>query len=168
MDIQHRLGVRQRRRVIVGGVDRIVVVVGCVDAVVGIVVDAVVMNSSASVEIREGGAFGEITEIEVMAEAGNTRIYRIDLLINSVFNPTNLEFKLYPNPFSDILHLEFSGNTTPSRIEMINITGSVVRIFENITSNTITLQCGDLPSGIYFINVSCNCGNQITQKFVIR
>ena len=66
---------------------------------------------------------------------------------------SNFNAKAYPNPFSDILYLEFDGNTTTTRIEMVNLTGSVVRVFENITSHTITLQCGDLPSGIYFIKV---------------
>jgi hypothetical protein len=80
---------------------------------------------------------------------------------------------VYPNPAEDHLMVEYevSGNIN-STISIVNQVGQLM-YDRLITSNGIQpvrekIDITKMPSGLYFVNVSCNCGNQITKKFVIR
>lgn len=80
---------------------------------------------------------------------------------------------IFPNPAED--HIMVAFETSPnaeSTVSMVNQVGQVViqKVVFDDNSGQVNevFDISHLPSGIYFVNVSCNCKNQITQKFVIR
>ena len=85
------------------------------------------------------------------------------------FSISNLN--VYPIPASDHLFIEFqsSGNKAVT-ISIVNQVGQLVISREmpeqkpGLISENINISV--LPAGIYFANISCNCGKQITEKFI--
>jgi hypothetical protein len=80
---------------------------------------------------------------------------------------------VYPNPAEDHLMVEYelSGNYITT-ISIVNQVGQLMhdRTINNegIRSVSEKIDVSNMPSGMYFVNVSCSCGEQITKKFVIR
>jgi hypothetical protein len=91
--------------------------------------------------------------------------------IHAVENFSVSELNVYPIPASDHLFIEFqsSGNKAVT-ISIVNQVGQLVISREipeqkpGLISEKINISA--LPAGIYFANVSCKSGNQITEKFV--
>lgn len=71
------------------------------------------------------------------------------LLVNSVADNKKDELKLYPNPTRDILFLQ-TGTYEVSEVTIFSVGGSRLRNFE-VSDNEVKL--GDLPPGIYFLQV---------------
>ena len=71
---------------------------------------------------------------------------------------------LAPNPFSDYTILEFTNN--PTHYTVFDVSGRLVRT-EKITANHMQFSRGDLPSGIYYLEV---IGNEavIREKLLIE
>lgn len=74
----------------------------------------------------------------------------------------NIEFKLFPNPTSDVLNLSASKNI--SSIQMYNSLGQEV-INKNIKALSAYLNISELNKGIYMINVTID-GQTQTFKFL--
>lgn len=71
-------------------------------------------------------------------------------------------FILYPNPVTDYLSLIFSGNIQEVEVNIIDITGKIVKIIKPESS---TIYVGDLVNGIYIVELVIK-GNAASQKFV--
>ncbi len=73
---------------------------------------------------------------------------------------------LYPNPVSNRLFVEMSDkiSTTPVRIELLSITGAVLRS-KSFSGNT-NLNVGDLSAGVYLLRFINGKGDVILKKFV--
>jgi len=78
------------------------------------------------------------------------------------------QIKIYPNPVSDILTLEFNYNLTLNNIElrMFNLSGQEVnhQSLPSETTNT-TISTEHLSSGVYFIQVTVD-EKQYNQKVI--
>jgi Leucine-rich repeat (LRR) protein len=61
------------------------------------------------------------------------------------------KFSVYPNPCAD--KLQISGTQTISSINIIDITGQVVRTEKGLNTKTYVLKTGDLNKGVYIISV---------------
>lgn len=68
---------------------------------------------------------------------------------------------LYPNPASDILHIEF----LPGRIELTDITGRTI-LQQEAAGTSTNIDISNLGNGIYFILATDNNGNKKTAKFI--
>ncbi len=81
---------------------------------------------------------------------------------------THLEFKLYPNPCSNILQMDFSGlNSTTIDYHVYDLTGRIMK--SGIAhSSKETLDTGSFSNGIYFIKVTDGVGNASSVKFVVQ
>ncbi len=95
-----------------------------------------------------------------------------DFLIDSiVFSNVSLgiseidstSFSMYPNPATDILHINMS--ETIATIAVFDITGKQVLKVTDITNNQIDIS--KLNNGIYLVKVEDNNSNYSTQKLVI-
>lgn len=75
--------------------------------------------------------------------------------ISAIHTPSvdNTPF-IYPNPASAMITL--SNITDVSRIELLNVTGQLVRSIKTNNENSLTLDISDLNDGIYFIRFSNN------------
>ncbi|MFT5749566.1 MAG: hypothetical protein ACI93S_000827, partial [Ancylomarina sp.] len=64
------------------------------------------------------------------------------------------KFSIYPNPLVVDSRVEFPNkNNSPYRLVVIDASGRVVRIIENITNNNITINREQLKPGIHIINL---------------
>lgn len=79
------------------------------------------------------------------------------------------EFKLSPNPASNLLYLNSEYNNSIN-IKILDISGKVVTTPLNnimIENNNYGIDVSSLVNGIYFCNIQLSSGEQITKKFVI-
>jgi len=73
-----------------------------------------------------------------------------------------------PNPVTDILTLNYSGNTEASEVKIIDLTGKIV-YSQNVTGKVrnFRINCSGLTSGIYLLSV--NTGREVvSRKFIIK
>ncbi len=82
---------------------------------------------------------------------------------------TNLDFSLYPNPTSEMVHIQFNESLLESpKIKIYDLIGKLVyenNHFENQTSINITFRVDFLTSGVYLLAVQVN--DKITTKKLI-
>ena len=90
----------------------------------------------------------------------NWHIGEYDSLFNAACNPSVPSpsrvprITIFPNPFSSRTTLHTSTTLHRATLSMVNGLGRTVRQLTNISGSTITLERGDLPSGIYFLRLS--------------
>lgn len=97
--------------------------------------------------------------------------YNCDMLILSNENLSALDasFSVFPNPTSDVLHVNFeSDKPTPFELSLLDPTGKNIRSWkmESAFGNySQTIDLNDLPSGFYFFKLETNDGI-VNRKFV--
>jgi hypothetical protein len=76
--------------------------------------------------------------------------------------------KVYPNPTNGVLTIELTGENRfqAARVEMYNMSGSLVISKELNGDRIYTLSVSTLPSGIYFLHV--NSGSDSESVKVIK
>lgn len=76
------------------------------------------------------------------------------------------DVKVYPNPATDYVTMEFAAHLGVTQIEVVDITGRKV-FQENVNGTSTTISMNKLVSGNYFINVKNSDGiNMITKKLI--
>lgn len=69
-------------------------------------------------------------------------------------------FKLYPNPFKDELHLS-SDNHTIKEVSIIDIAGKLIKTITNISASTYQLDASNLTTGTYLIQIKTDEGVEV-------
>lgn len=78
----------------------------------------------------------------------------------------HVQFKIYPNPASDIITIQTEQAQEKTVLQLTDITGRVV--FSSLLRNTKTsIDVSALPEGIYFYNIFINDLKQQTGKQII-
>ena len=84
----------------------------------------------------------------------------------------NVSLKIYPNPTSDIINIEFDGIVESARYIVSDVSGRIINIIEHKlddTKDTINL---NVSSGVYYINVQIktldNKKINTTEKIVVK
>jgi len=122
---------------------------------------------------------GPLMSIEIVSNAGlgtlDTVAYYMTTNAGIGDSPQDLvsALRVFPNPAEDHIMIAFeTSQNAESTVSIVNQVGQVViqKVVFGDNSGQVNeaFDINHLPSGIYFVNISCNCGNQITQKFVIR
>jgi hypothetical protein len=75
--------------------------------------------------------------------------------------PEEVTFRLYPNPVSNVLTIDYLNN--PERIEIYNLAGMKVRTIDNIRTPSVNINTSELPTGMYMIVVNHDGGVQATK-----
>lgn len=97
-----------------------------------------------------------------LCQPGNAHACLVISGINTI-NPRMV--KLHPNPTSNVLHIE----------AVDELAGAVVKVFatdgkemmhQNVTALQTNLQVSNLPTGIYFIQLTSKQGSTLTARFV--
>ena len=79
----------------------------------------------------------------------------------------NYAIQVYPNPVSDILHIQLEKHKEESLVvEFYTIDGRAYRTFSIHTSRDI--QLGSWPSGIYFYHITDHTGRRVIQDRLIK
>jgi PKD repeat protein len=76
--------------------------------------------------------------------------------------------RVYPNPFSDLVSIDFDAGNAPASLCLYNGFGQMVRRFENILNGHVVMERGDLPSGVYYFTVQSTEGNRTFGKVIAR
>ncbi|MCA0238661.1 MAG: T9SS type A sorting domain-containing protein [Bacteroidetes bacterium] len=80
--------------------------------------------------------------------------------------PNDLGFSVFvqPNPFREDVTIFFNNqNAEPFKVTLSDMTGRILRSYDNIKSEYVTFQRGDLPDGVYMYTVS-NSKGQVSGK----
>lgn len=87
--------------------------------------------------------------------------------INNYTLNANSNVYIFPNPFSDQATLHTDNPFRNATLLIYNIYGQAVKQINNISGQTITLRSDNLPSGLYFLQITQ--GNQVIslEKLVI-
>ena len=75
----------------------------------------------------------------------------------SLHELNSLEVNLYPNPFKDIINIEFIKATSNIELRILNTLGEEVKyekIVQNRDGSEIQIQVSDLPKGLYILRVN--------------
>ena len=95
---------------------------------------------------------------------------RLDWLLSMQNNTFNNNIKIYPNPSTDIIHIEIPdiGNKAVN-IMVINTLGKVVlsRNTKTAGSYSYLLNVSDLPKGIYFVSINIG-NNKYLKKIIVQ
>ncbi len=83
-------------------------------------------------------------------------------------NINQIRCTLSPNPFSDRTTLIFSKGNKPLILSLFNINGQLVRYIPNIKDEQVTIQRGELLSGLYFFILQTEDNITATGKVVIE
>lgn len=83
----------------------------------------------------------------------------------SVTEPLASDIEFYPNPVSDVLHINNVSNETYN-IRLINVLGKVVKRDVISEYSAQTIQVSDLSGGMYMIEYSSKNNHMFTKKFI--
>ena len=79
---------------------------------------------------------------------------------NAIENPSDSEFKIYPNPLHDKLIIESDLLTDKTRIQICDLNG-IVRWSENLNGLKSEIDLSWLQQGIYFVKIKSNTKNHV-------
>ena len=87
--------------------------------------------------------------------------------VNELSTVRNMD--IYPNPTKGSTTLTFDNiNSSTHALEILNITGQVIRKYAAQTGSQFNIERGDMPSGMYFARVKNTLGESKTVRFVIE
>lgn len=96
------------------------------------------------------------------AASGHVRVYDMSTFVTAT-NEINVDkWSFYPNPASDLVHIEFEGDALLSRIIVYDQLGRFVRFELNPTFSV-----NDLNPGFYTLQIETNKGTS-TKKLLVR
>ncbi len=86
--------------------------------------------------------------------------------LNKVTQDLNSQFKIYPNPSNDGMATIEVTKTNFSKVEVINILGTIVATQNGILNDKIKLDLTALPEGTYFVRITSD-DKIATEKLII-
>lgn len=101
---------------------------------------------------------GELLTISTSSNGLNTSIREVDL---------SSSISIYPNPFAESTKIRFNEELQDINIAMFSASGVLIDRVNRITNNEITINRGQLKSGIYFIKVTSG-QNSTVKRIVIQ
>ncbi|MFT5165526.1 MAG: hypothetical protein ACI8P3_000753 [Saprospiraceae bacterium] len=79
------------------------------------------------------------------------------------------EIKITPNPTSDIAVVSFSNvNNANHEVTLTNITGQVVKQYNNVSGTSLEIDAQMLTTGMYFVTFYNDLGELGTEKLIVR
>lgn len=86
---------------------------------------------------------------------------------NSVADPADITFNLFPNPATDVVQIELPSGQNLDQLVVRDLTGRQVAQDTQLNSDRIQLDVAAWPSGIYFVSLEGE-GGQWTERLVVR
>jgi cytochrome c biogenesis protein ResB len=117
-------------------------------------IDFMPADTSASVSVIKATAIPGATKIVVTAENGITeKTYTVNFTFATNLKATQSSFfKVYPNPVSNILNVELSGNSGETDYVVYSVDGRIQNT-GRIHLEKFTIDLKGLHPGIYFLNI---------------
>lgn len=103
--------------------------------------------------------------IEAVYYVGTSDLSQIQFNYLGTEELQSSKIKIYPNPASDVIHIEVPDNMIKGRL--INNLGRIVSSFDIDKNKTISLSTTSLNDGCYFIQLIAKNGNTINRKVFV-
>jgi len=94
--------------------------------------------------------------------SGHVRVFDITDLLLSTEENIEVQFKLYPNPSSEKIHIDLQQNAILEKVNIYNTVGQLI----NTMKDTI-IDVSDLSQGTYFVEIITNTG-RVSKKLIIE
>ena len=78
----------------------------------------------------------------------------------------NINVSIYPNPSRDVVNISTSQAFHSASIQIFNLQGQCIQMYQNINGTSFTLPRNGLPKGMYFLKIRDNAGNSKSAKFI--
>jgi len=75
---------------------------------------------------------------------------------------------VYPNPTTNVLHIQHSKPTNQSTVYLIDVTGHLCLTKKASNTGTTFLQVSNLNKGIYFLGLKEGSSSKIVKKIIIQ
>ncbi len=75
------------------------------------------------------------------------------------------DLKIFPSPATDFIQIQLSENI--KQVEIIAVSGKVVKSIKKTASNSVRADIQDLPAGVYFVRVK-TADSVVTRKIVVK
>ncbi|MEZ4847871.1 MAG: PQQ-dependent sugar dehydrogenase [Bacteroidia bacterium] len=101
-------------------------------------------------------SFGENLYGELfVAGVREGKIYQISTTTTSTDDLLESALKIYPNPWTDVLNIDFEvQNYQTYQLEIVDLQGRVLLKIPQLIKNSVQLNRGDIPAGLYLIRLS--------------
>lgn len=80
----------------------------------------------------------------------------------TLINKNNLPIKVYPNPATNKINIEFAESRNNIQLKLVNTTGQII-----LQSPSQTIDVSHIPNGMYYLNIVTNQENFI-QKIIVK
>jgi hypothetical protein len=130
------------------------------------VVDAETADPNATVEITQATALPGSATIVVTAEDGTTQAtYTVNFTVStSVINNETVQFRIFPNPAKDQLHIQMAADNSGRMLRIISTNGQVV-LQQNLESTSEIIDISFLKQGVYIVSIISE-REQVRQLFI--
>ncbi|MDP3927904.1 MAG: T9SS type A sorting domain-containing protein [Bacteroidota bacterium] len=95
-----------------------------------------------------------------LADTTTTGLIEKNNLINNV--------KLYPNPSSSLVNIEFNDFAQSHNVIIMDIAGKTVATYNQIIDNNMVLNSKELSKGVHFVQITNNRGEAKTLKLIVQ
>ena len=107
---------------------------------------------------------GPFQPVEATPGAENLPPLDVEAIENEVF-----AVKIFPNPFDEILKIEWMNTQMKAgEIRMLNALGMPVFEMKTLSETGVAIHVGDLPPGLYFIEIKMENGELLTKKVLLQ
>ncbi|HSV77510.1 MAG TPA: T9SS type A sorting domain-containing protein [Bacteroidales bacterium] len=129
-------------------------------------ITATAADARATIAITQAAVVPGRATVVVTAEAGNQLTYEVNFTTDPtlVASPLDRLFRVFPNPASSNLNLEWAGHER-AELEIISTTGKVM-LRKTIDSRQVNIDIGHLAPGVYIIQLTS--GHQQARSMFIK
>lgn len=76
--------------------------------------------------------------------------------------------RVFPNPSSNLVHVEFNDQANRHNITVMDITGRAIATYQDIMDNRFTINKNETGTGMLFLTISNNRGESKTVKLIVQ
>lgn len=107
---------------------------------------------------------GEGAVLTMGTPLGGSAIFKSYSLATNDFYKNGLS--VYPNPASDMLHIEVDRELDNSAVTILTMEGKRIIVHKAAFENTMSINVSNLSNGVYFLNIEDKYGNTTTSTFI--
>ncbi|PZR37726.1 MAG: hypothetical protein DI538_11715 [Azospira oryzae] len=107
-------------------------------------------NNTSLITASESGSY----TVSITIDGCKSTSTPMPVVVTGIKDEINNSVVVYPNPVKNNLNIAYSGKTLPEELQLISSMGQVYEGKATLTNDTIVLEMGDLPSGIYFLRIA--------------
>ena len=111
----------------------------------------------ANITITAAAPYNSTTKVITVSQSAFNAID--DILVNNIL--------MYPNPTDGLFTIKFENNTNQqfNNVEIIDFSGKLIKQFNDLSTNQLTIDLGSYAVGVYFVKIKSTTGISV-QKII--